>query len=292
MLAKRYGQSNVYKCNRNLKPDTFTDNIAKFLDKHSTFEGIETISDKDEDDDEDSDNPDILTSGEAIINKHIRLRNKIRKNRSMRKACKQTVMKSSDDDDDDGNNKGDRCPSNEKSEEREPTDPKLRGLFNLFMPEYRWNSSNSEMSDYADEEDIERNYSKMTTSDQQCDEDIKCYMDQMDRELANTTIGKSFHRKLKSKLKSKSKGADDAHNSNGKDRDSDIDDQDFDDIEDFQPVDINVNTLRNMMDSYRSQLGAFGPLNGLLNAMGSGMSADVPDHDDSDEDEQIPESMV
>lgn len=271
MLLKRYGPNNIYKCNKDLNAEKFTDNIAAFLEKQSTFEGIEMNTDEDNGDVNDSSNSSEIAAGAtaSTANKHIRFRNKVKKSRSMRKACKQKVM-NSDDDDEEGNVKDRHCTGSPKS--RTAIDPQLRNLFNMFIPEYKWNSSNSEMSDYADEDGIEGNFSNMTISDQQYDEDIKAYMDQMDKELANTSIGKSFNR---SRKKSKSS------------TNNTTEEQDFDDIEDFQPVDINVNTLRNMMDSYKCQLGSFGPLNGLLSAMGAGMSADIPDDDD-----QLPESMV
>lgn len=65
------------------------------------------------------------------------------------------------------------------------------------------------------------------------------------------------------------------------------DEDDFDDIEDFEPININVNTLRNMMDSYQSQVGGAGPVSNLFSAMGVGMSA-VEDKEQKD----ISESAV
>lgn len=278
VLFKRYGQKNIYKCNKNLNAEKFTGDIAAFLEKQSTYEGIEVESDDDDDDDNDtSDSSGEMAIGSSaaasIAHRHIRFRNKVKKSRSMRRACKQKVLKS-DDEDEEGNIKCRHQQGSPKT--RTATDPQLHNLFNMLIPEYKWNSSNSDMSDYANENNIEENFSNMTNSDQQYDEDIKAYMDQMDKELANTSIGKSFSRKRNSNSKKSKKSAN-----------SSTDDQDFNDIEDFEPVDINVNTLRNMMDSYKSQNGTFGPFNSLLSAMGIGMSADI-----SDDDDQLPESLV
>lgn len=272
MLFKRYGPNNVYKCKKNINAEKFTGNIADFLDKQSTFEGIEMKTDDDASSDTSnfSDEMVIGNTARSTANKHNRIRNKVKKSRSMRRAFKQNLL--NDDEDEESNNIKSRHHQG-SPKTHIAIDPQLRNLFNIFIPEYKWNSSNSDMSDYADEDDIEGNFSNMTTSDQQYDEDFKAYMDQMDRELANTSIGKSFSRTRKAKSK--------------KSNNNETDDQDFNDIEDFEPVDINVNTLRNMMDSYKSQLGTFGPVNSLLSAMGAGMSAEIPDDDD-----QIPESLV
>lgn len=42
----------------------------------------------------------------------------------------------------------------------------------------------------------------------------------------------------------------------------------FDDIENFRPVDIDVNALKNMLESYKSQLGEAGPSTNMLGPMG------------------------
>ena len=46
------------------------------------------------------------------------------------------------------------------------------------------------------------------------------------------------------------------------------DDDLFDDVEDFQPVDIDMNALKNILESYQSQMGAAGPASNLLGPMG------------------------
>lgn len=42
----------------------------------------------------------------------------------------------------------------------------------------------------------------------------------------------------------------------------------FDDVEDFQPVDIDLNALKNILESFQSQMGAAGPASNLLGPMG------------------------
>ncbi|XP_059620082.1 protein ecdysoneless [Phlebotomus argentipes] len=118
----------------------------------------------------------------------------------------------------------------------------VKNLLDLVIPEDKWDDSNSDMSDYGDDTEIDRNIDEMNIVKTETNLDV--YMKQMDKELAKTTIGESFEKKTPS--------ADDA----------------FDDIEDFTPVDIDLNTLKNMMESYQAQLGSPGPASNLLGSMG------------------------
>jgi hypothetical protein len=42
----------------------------------------------------------------------------------------------------------------------------------------------------------------------------------------------------------------------------------FEDIEAFEPVDIDMNVLKNILESYQSQMGGAGPASNLLGPMG------------------------
>jgi hypothetical protein len=118
----------------------------------------------------------------------------------------------------------------------------VKHLLDLVIPEDKWDS-NSDMSDYEDD-DLARNIEDMASSNSKVKNNLDKYMEKMDLELAKTTIGKSFEKE-------------EAH---GHD--------DFDDIESFTPVNIDVNTLKNMMESYQSQVGGHGPVSSLLGSMG------------------------
>lgn len=123
----------------------------------------------------------------------------------------------------------------------------VQNLLDLIIPEDNW-ESNSEMSDYDDDdEELNNGLSNMAASSDEIKTSLKRYMDQMDLELSKTTIGKSFEKKTTG-------------------------DTDFDDIEDFTPVDIDMNTVKNMVESYQSQLGGPGPASTLLTSMGLGIS--------------------
>lgn len=42
----------------------------------------------------------------------------------------------------------------------------------------------------------------------------------------------------------------------------------FSDIESFEPVDIDMNALKNILESYQAQMGGAGPASNLLGPMG------------------------
>lgn len=124
----------------------------------------------------------------------------------------------------------------------------LKDMLDFVIPEDNWDS-HSDMSDF-DEENIERNIDMMANSSAAAS--FSAYMEQMDRELAGTTIGSSF------KPKSNASAL----------NDDDADDEDFDDIESFEPVDIDVNAMKNLAESYKAQYGNHGPTSSLLGSIG------------------------
>ncbi|XP_065359623.1 protein ecdysoneless [Calliphora vicina] len=236
MLAERYGPKKLYKSNGDINAEEFTKNIAEFLEKQSAFEGIERDSDDDSTDEE--------TASAGRFANRADFKAKVKKNNSMRQACRKNPVNLNQ--------------SINTSDADESFTTQVKSFLDFVIPEDKWDS-NSEMSDYEDEDDMERNFAAMADAEKHIDADIKAYMDQMDRELAKTTIGQSFSTPNAKKPKGPAAKA--------------TAEDDFDDIEDFEPININVNTLKNMMDSYKSQIGGAGPVSNLLNAMGVGMSA-------------------
>lgn len=177
-------------------------------------------------------------------------------------------------------NKINQATSNDKTVDFNPDafQNHLKEMLDFVLPDdqYNWDS-HSDMSDY-DDEAIDRNIEMMVngnkagTKTQLPSEasDIAAYMEQMDRELAATTIGKSFATKA-------------SINAEGC-----ADDDDFDDIESFKPVDINVNALQNLAESYQAQLGSFGPASSLLGSLG--IQFDVAQKQPADRKEAKPDS--
>ncbi|XP_017064631.1 protein ecdysoneless [Drosophila eugracilis] len=223
MLQDRYGPKKLYKPNGQMNAEEFTKQLSEFLDRQSNYEGIEHRGLEEQELDSDDDEPPPQPKGSSGA--------KLKKNPSMRKACQRNSLIQPD----------------------EPDSTHVRNFLDFVIPEDNWDST-SEMSDYADEDDMERNLNALSGGGSAfpLDRQIQSYMEQMDRELAQTSVGKTFH---------------------GKKAAPQADEDDFDDIEDFEPININVNTLRNMMDSYQSQVGGAGPVSNLFSAMGVGMSA-------------------
>lgn len=114
----------------------------------------------------------------------------------------------------------------------------VQNILNLVIPEDDNWGSDSDMSDYGDEE-----------ADVDIKKKMEEYIKEMDRELASTTIGESFV----------------AANTSTEDK--------FDDVESFKPVDIDKNALKNILESYRSQMGEAGPSSNMLGPMGVHLDA-------------------
>ncbi|CAK6436406.1 unnamed protein product [Pipistrellus nathusii] len=94
--------------------------------------------------------------------------------------------------------------------------------------------------------------------------DLKSYMAQMDRELAHTSIGKSFatQKQMESVVQ--------ATNSNSDEDDSGAGGPVM------TPVDVDLNLVSNILESYSSQAGLAGPASNLLQSMG----VQLPDNTD------------
>ncbi|XP_014243368.1 protein ecdysoneless [Cimex lectularius] len=128
----------------------------------------------------------------------------------------------------------------------------VQNILDFSVPEDSWDldSEESGMSSYEDEVDMDLSRKKTgkEPNSQEAEgekSEFKQYMDQMDRELSTSTLAHSFH-------KSAPKGMEDS----------------FSDIESFEPVDIDRNALKNILESYRSQMGGAGPASNLLGPMG------------------------
>lgn len=145
----------------------------------------------------------------------------------------------------------------------------LKEMLDFIIPEDNWDS-HSDMSDF-DDECIGRNIERMGTevpaaeSTENGGSSLAEYMQQMDLELAGTTIGKSFL----SKASGEGNGT--------------VDDDSFDDIESFEPVNIDVNALKNLAESYQAQLGGHGPAASILGSLGMNIRPNPKATADKDE---------
>ncbi|XP_058833014.1 protein ecdysoneless [Topomyia yanbarensis] len=219
MLTKRYGTRKLFSLNGNTNSEEFTSMVNDFLEQKSEFDGVDQET----------------AAAQLDLGPYKPVRPKRTKSKT----------------------KADTQPTSQLNQPID-FDPDAFGahvkhLLDLVIPEDRWDSSdNSDMSDYA-EEDYDRNIEEMspTRTGRAVKNEIQTYMEQMDRELAQTTIGKSFETHI-SAQEGETRGEAD----------------DFDDIESFKPVNIDVNTLKNMMESYQAQIGGPGPAANLLGSMG------------------------
>ncbi|XP_048449060.1 protein ecdysoneless homolog [Rhincodon typus] len=87
-------------------------------------------------------------------------------------------------------------------------------------------------------------------------ENIRDYMKQMDQELAGTQIGKSF---TKITDKGGSDGLDVSEEAEGESGEEDLK---------VLPVDVDLNLVENLLESYSSQAGLAGPASNILQSMG------------------------
>ncbi|XP_054717911.1 protein ecdysoneless homolog [Uloborus diversus] len=142
-------------------------------------------------------------------------------------------------------------------------------ILDFRVPESDDDGSSSSMSGYSDEEeddDIgtgeEINCKKGAGSKYKNIQDMKIYMEQMDRELAQTDVGLSFDRVSlqPSELKDSTDG-----------NVADINEEE----EDFRPVDVDLTALKNILESYSSQQGLPGPVSNLFSSMGLQLPNDL-----------------
>ncbi|XP_054838524.1 protein ecdysoneless homolog isoform X2 [Eublepharis macularius] len=89
---------------------------------------------------------------------------------------------------------------------------------------------------------------------------LKSYMDEMDNELASTNIGKSFTTQQRT--------VDSGNMYSSQDTDSNLKDDFGAEAADLTPVDIDLNLVSNLLQSYNAQVGLAGPASNILQSMG------------------------
>ncbi|XP_077206545.1 protein ecdysoneless homolog [Paroedura picta] len=89
---------------------------------------------------------------------------------------------------------------------------------------------------------------------------LKSYMDEMDSQLASTNIGKSFTTQPRMVEPSK--------DCSSQNTDSDLKDDLGAGAADLRPVDIDLNLVANLLESYTAQDGLAGPVSNILQSMG------------------------
>ncbi|KAF0309227.1 Protein ecdysoneless [Amphibalanus amphitrite] len=119
-------------------------------------------------------------------------------------------------------------------------------MLDLGLDDDDWSDDDSSgMSSYGDEDESAELQDMLKGS--AAGGDMKEIMAQMDDELRDSTLAESFVRATKAVRKES--GASDAS---------------LDDVESFQPVDIDVNTVQNLLQSLQGQTASAGPAQTLL----------------------------
>ncbi|KFQ87166.1 Protein SGT1, partial [Phoenicopterus ruber ruber] len=112
--------------------------------------------------------------------------------------------------------------------------------------------------DFSDEDDedldAENQRQDQKVSPNELIGSLKSYMNEMDRELACTNVGKSFT--------AQKKGAVKATTSQNAGPDSGVEDPEL------TPVDVDMNLVANLLESYSAQSGLAGPTSNILQSMG------------------------
>ncbi|KFO82206.1 Protein SGT1, partial [Cuculus canorus] len=110
--------------------------------------------------------------------------------------------------------------------------------------------------DFSDEEDLdaENQRQDQNVPPNELIGSLKSYMNEMDRELAHTNVGKSFT--------TRKKGASSANATVSENAGSDSEDAEL------TPVDVDMNLVANLLESYSAQSGLAGPTSNILQSMG------------------------
>ncbi|XP_060624785.2 protein ecdysoneless homolog [Anolis sagrei] len=117
-----------------------------------------------------------------------------------------------------------------------------------------------EFLDSDEESDLKTDKEGEKTSWEETAGSLRSYMDDMDHELASTNIGKSFTHQQKVIKPDKA--------SSSQDPDRDLEDECPAEEPDLTPVDIDLNLVTNLLESYSAQDGLAGPASNLLQSMG------------------------
>jgi hypothetical protein len=247
MLEERYGPKKFVETNKNSSPSDFSAQLAKFLNHASGVDGAEYPGAQG------------TTNDDEIPPVRPKRGIKKRKGKGVSFA---TEVKISEE--------GTSSPgsANRISFDPEAFSCAVQNILDFVIPEDSWDleSEGSGMSSYEDElaMDLDQLKPGKGKKSREPESELKQYMDQMDRELAGTSMGQSFEKVSSNKLKGKVSVSSTASTES----------DNFEDIEAFEPVDIDMNALKNILESYQSQMGGAGPAINMLGPMGIRLEAD------------------
>jgi hypothetical protein len=123
-------------------------------------------------------------------------------------------------------------------------------------------------------------------SDDESDIDMKldAYMEAMDQELSKTKVGKDFEKISRGEERREGAVSSEGASKPGRgglrwgmadgEPMDDMDDDDFDE-DDMQPVDVDLNLVKNLLDSFTAQQGLPGPASNILGRMGLSLPKNI-----------------
>jgi hypothetical protein len=119
------------------------------------------------------------------------------------------------------------------------------------------------------------------------DLDMNTYMQAMEAELSTSRIPESFIRAPNEVIgkQDDDKTKDVPSSKKEKERATDSIDMEIDDESNelYKPVDINLNLVKNLLESFKSQEGLPGPVSNIFNRLGNVIPKDEDEEDKSDE---------
>jgi len=135
-------------------------------------------------------------------------------------------------------------------------------LTDLGNPDKDWDASDDEY--FSEEDENIEEIKKMHTFAK--DSKIHALMKEMDKELESTEVGKTFTAPPSSNSNPSTSQQAQASNARVEELD------DFDNESPYKPVDIDMNALANILESYQSQEDGSGPSVNLLRSVGFDIS--------------------
>eukprot|EP00833_Pecoramyces_ruminatium_P006024 jgi/Orpsp1_1/1180056/evm.model.c7180000071985.2 len=232
-------------------------NFSTFIEKESGYKGINNIDNNDYDSDDDE--FENMFSKQVDINPNIFM--KVLQNELGFDIKKSKLYEndnySSDEDEDEDEDKQEES-SNEDSEDDHIIN-KLEINTNI-KEEEEINDENNNLKNKEENNDIENKKDEM----------LETYYDVMDRELYKTKLSKDFMRE--------------ENDNKGKKEDVDeikeIEEKDSDDENiDYKPVQLDLNLVQNLLDSFEAQEGNAGPTTSILKTLGQRLPKRNKDHE-------------
>lgn len=137
-------------------------------------------------------------------------------------------------------------------------------LLDLGQRDQDWDASDDS---YGSEDDLDLNLEEIKNMHK--GSKIAELMGQMDAELAQTDVGKTFSNANGPSTSSSSSGVRKKTKTGGSAATTKVDDlEEFDDLQAVDQFDLDMNTFSNMLESFRSQEGPTGPSATLLSSVG------------------------